>query len=220
MHFGPDYRETLALRDGTPVVLRAIQPDDKAMLQSGLAQLSPESRYLRFFSDKSRLSSDELEYLTEVDGSTHLAIVALHAQTGAGLGVARYVCIDEGAAEPAIVVTDAYQNRGLGTLLLRRLSAAALERGVERFVAEFLDRNDRVRAMLRAVSPEVEFVQDDEVVRAYVPLSPKAADPAAEHHDGSAAYALFAEIAAGLVDLRHRLLVLKGRESDDEPSPE
>ena len=35
MHFGPDYRETLTLRDGTPVVLRAIRPDDKAMLHPG-----------------------------------------------------------------------------------------------------------------------------------------------------------------------------------------
>lgn len=74
-------------------------------------------------------------------------------------------------------------------------------------VAECLDRNDRVWALLAAVSPVVEFVQDDEVVRAHIPLSPGAADLDAADHDGSHAHALFAE---GLAELRRRLLVLEG----------
>ncbi|PRP91532.1 Acetyltransferase Pat [Enhygromyxa salina] len=213
LEFGQDYVETLELADGTPVRLRPIQPSDKDQLARGLARLSPESRYLRFFTEKSHLSTQELAYLTEVDGVDHFALVAVHRETGEGIGVARFVRLapegddagDAHVAEAAVVVLDEFQNRGLGSLLLRRLSAAALERGIDRFAAEILGENQRIRHVLAAVSPDTEFVQDDDSIHAHVPL----VAPAPDAPTDSLAHRLLAEVASGALELRHRLMVLK-----------
>ena len=54
-HFTADYVERTTLRDGTPIVLRLIVPEDKALLEAGFDRWSPESRYARFLGPKSTL---------------------------------------------------------------------------------------------------------------------------------------------------------------------
>lgn len=170
--FGPDYREELTLRDGTSVRLRPIRPDDKERLAAGLRQLSPQSRYLRFFTDKDRLTDSELRYLTEVDGEDHFALGASalgeDGREGEGLGIGRFVRLSDepGVAEPALAVVDALQGQGLGRTLLLRLIAAAAERGIDTFRCDFLAVNRGMEQLLRDVSSEVRFRSDGPVVTA------------------------------------------------------
>jgi ribosomal protein S18 acetylase RimI-like enzyme len=147
--FGPEYRETVTLRDGSTVELRPIRPDDKARLVEAFARLSPESRYLRFFTGKDHLSADELRFLTEVDGEQHFALAAT-LPDGAGAGVVRFVRLKDQphVAELAITVVDAMQHKGLGRILLDRLVEAARERGVTHFRAEVLATNAPMLALL------------------------------------------------------------------------
>src|SRR5436189_102460 len=114
-----------------------IRPEDKPLLRRGLAKLSVESRLRRFFAARNDFTPAELVYLTEVDGKDHVAIGALRADDGEGVGVARFVRHAPAGevAEPAIAVVDDMQGKGLGRLLLARLVAAARERGVTRFHA-------------------------------------------------------------------------------------
>ena len=132
------------LRDGTRVVLRPIEPDDKEALLEGFARLSDESRYRRFFTPMPRLTQAQLRYLTEVDHDRHEAVIAFEEETGEPIGVARYVRLDHDAsvAEPAVTVVDHWQGRGLGTLLLDDISERAHAAGVERFAATVLAAND------------------------------------------------------------------------------
>src|SRR5262245_19880796 len=112
-----------------------VRPDDKERLRRGFHRLSPEARYLRFFTPKVDLSEDELRYLTETAGVRHVAIGAVRAgDDEEGLGVARFILLDDapGTAEAAVAVLDEIQGQGLGTLLFLRLLAAARERGVSR----------------------------------------------------------------------------------------
>jgi GNAT superfamily N-acetyltransferase len=170
--FGSDYVEELALRDGTRVRLRTIKPADKQRLVAGLARLSPQSRYLRFFTDKERLTDGELRYLTELDGERHFAIGATRVEAdgseGEGLGIGRFVRLPDEpeVAEPALAVVDDAQGLGLGRLLLLRLVAAAAERGVEVFRCDFLAINRGMQALLEDVSPDVRFRSDGPVVTA------------------------------------------------------
>lgn len=147
-HFDEHYREHVKLADGSRVLLRLVRPEDKQLLIEGFSRLSPESRYLRFFTGKGRLTEQELHYFTEVDHLRHFAIGAL-VEDGAehGVGVARFVCLkeDPSIAEPAFTVVDAWQGKGLGRVLFQRLLAAAKERGVKRFRIEVLREN---KAML------------------------------------------------------------------------
>jgi GNAT superfamily N-acetyltransferase len=184
--FGPDYVEELALRDGTRVRLRTIRATDKERLVAGLARLSPQSRYLRFFTDKERLTEAELRYLTELDGEHHFAIgasrVGEDGEEGEGLGIGRFVKLGEEptVAEPALAVVDGAQGLGLGRLLLLRLVAAAAERGVEVFRCDFLAINHGMQELLRDVSPDVRFRSDGPVVTAEFRLPHVAADEAIE----------------------------------------
>ena len=133
------------LPDGTPVLIRAIRPDDKQMLEQGLHNLSETSVQRRFLTPKPHFSRSELRYLTEVDGRNHMALVA-ESPVGAArslLGVARYVRLSEDpeAAEVAVVVADAWQGRGIGTLLVDELAPRARARGIRRFTATMASDN-------------------------------------------------------------------------------
>lgn len=190
--FGPDYLEELHLRDGTRIRLRPIRPDDKGQLASGLRRLSPHSRYLRFFTDKERLTDAELRYLTEVDGEDHFALGASRVtddgREGEGLGIGRFVRLadEPRVAEPALAVVDDVQGQGLGRLLLLRLIAAAAEREVEVFRCDFLAINRGMQDLLRDVSAEVEFRSDGPVVTAEfrLPHVPADAPPEEAPHVG------------------------------------
>lgn len=157
-HFTLDYIEHAELRDGTAVRLRLLRPTDKQLLRTGFDHLSSESRYARFFTPKTSLTDDELRYLTDIDQEDHVAIGAASERDGqeTGLGVARFIRYPHrpDAAEAAIVVADDAQRKGLGRLLLRRLIAAARERGIERFRFEVLSSNPGMTALIAEIAPE------------------------------------------------------------------
>jgi nucleotide-binding universal stress UspA family protein len=133
--------ETAKLKDGSRIGIRPITPDDREALAGGFERLSPESRYRRFFSPVAQLRDSELDYLTQVDHHDHEALVAVDEATGEGVAVARFVRIDRDSAEPAIVVIDEWQRRGVATALLDALSQRAREEGVRRFIAPVLSEN-------------------------------------------------------------------------------
>ncbi|MBI2373911.1 MAG: GNAT family N-acetyltransferase [Deltaproteobacteria bacterium] len=165
------WEEHAELRDGTQVRLRLIRPDDKQLLADGLARMSPESRYYRFFSAKDHLTSAELRYLTELDGENHVAIGA--ARTGpsgedVGMGVARFIRFRDRpeVAEAAVTVIDEAQGLGLGKILLSRLLVAASERGVKRFQCDFLAHNKGMRALVEALADQARYGHESGVIQA------------------------------------------------------
>jgi len=176
LHYNDAYREEVSLKDGTPIVLRTVRPQDKELIRRGFERLSPQSRYLRFFTSKKYLTDKELKRLTEVDGINHYAIgAAITEDDGSelGMGIARFIRLDEDpeAANAAIAVVDDYQGKGLGTLLLQRIIAAAYERGIKRFVSEVLYENVRMKNIIDELSPTARFSQPDlGVVEAEFPL--------------------------------------------------
>jgi GNAT superfamily N-acetyltransferase len=151
---------THRLSDGTLVRVRPVTRDDRDRLRNGFARLSAESKYRRFLAAPATLSESTLDYLTGTDGWNHLAIGAELAAPGAdtsyGLGIARYVRLedDPSKAEAAVAVIDEMQHRGLGRLLLRELIRAAHERDVTTFVCHVLPSNEPVKTMLHEVDAQ------------------------------------------------------------------
>lgn len=147
--------ERVSLADGARVLIRPVVPEDRELLPPALEQLSDRSRYRRFHSPLTRLSPSQLDYLTVLDHHDHEALVAVDDATGDAVGVARFVRLDAELAECAVTVVDAWQNRGLGTLLLDRLVERAREEGVGRFAASVLGENAQALAVLENLGETV-----------------------------------------------------------------
>jgi acetyltransferase len=130
----------IALRDGTPVTIRPIRPEDAPMLQEGFKRLSPQSVYFRFLESFKELSEERARYFAQVDYQNRMALVAEveEKERSILIGVARYALLGPGQpriAEAAIIVMDEYQNRGLGSMLLKQLINYGRQHGVVNFLA-------------------------------------------------------------------------------------
>jgi adenylate cyclase len=147
------------LDDDTRVLFRPIRPDDKDRLRAGMAHLSPQSRYRRFFRHIDHLSERQLHYLTEVDFENHFAWLAtLPDEAGQpGVGVGRWVRIKDepDVAEGAITVLDEFQGKGLGKTLLWLLAKTAIANGVRAFRVWTLGENEPMLSMLKELGAEL-----------------------------------------------------------------
>ncbi len=126
------------LPDGRPLQIRAVTPAAKPLLVRGLARISPETSRRRFFTVRRQFSEQELDALTRLDGHARYALGATVRATDGSVdpvGVARFARLAEAPtiAEVAILVVDAFQGQGVGRVLLRRLAAAAVARGITHF---------------------------------------------------------------------------------------
>lgn len=146
-----DYTADGILRDGASVHIRAIRPDDRTELARGFAELSPEAVYFRFFRVKHRLTDAELTQFTELDFGRRAALVATRrvGDEERIIAIARYAVTDDAPgpphrAEVAFTVGDAFQGRGLGTLLLEHLAVLARANGITEFEADVLGENNRM----------------------------------------------------------------------------
>jgi RimJ/RimL family protein N-acetyltransferase len=147
------------LSGGTRVRIRPVEPADKARLRAAMGRLSAESIRRRFLAAKPSLSAAELRYLTEVDGSQHIALVAvLDEDPERIVAVARCVRTEPAGAtaEFAIVVGDELHGRGLGTALAAALADRACAAGIRRFEATTLADNAAVLSLLEGLATRAE----------------------------------------------------------------
>lgn len=146
------YPVEIQLKDGTPLIIRPIRPDDKEVILEGFQKLSDKSKFYRFLSPPGRLSEKQLKYLTEIDYKDHMAIGAhsVDPQDMFGVGVARYIRLENetDTAEFAITILDEFQGRGLGTILLDYLILEAKKNGFRKLVGFVLEENKSMIALL------------------------------------------------------------------------
>ena len=130
--------------------VRLVRASDRERILAGIAALSPASLYLRFGRASVPRALD-LEWLERLDGRRAVAYGACDAATGAPVGLARYVADPFPEAEVAVTVVDAWQGRGVGSLLLRRLAAHAVGAGLEALSASVLAANAPALALMRGL---------------------------------------------------------------------
>jgi GNAT superfamily N-acetyltransferase len=151
------------LPDGSPLIIRPIRPDDKALLVGGLARMSPASREMRFLGPKPRFTLAELRYLTEIDGVDHVAYVALRGDAPRELvAVGRLVRDpnEPAAAEIAVAVGDCWQRRGVGTLLGDLLATAARDRDIRWLTATMAADNEAAHRLFNHVSTQLHSARE------------------------------------------------------------
>jgi acetyltransferase len=124
----------------------------------GLA-LSAKSRYERFLGGGVKLTPELLARLVNVGLSREAALIATvaFADTETPVAVGRYALAPEdGTAEVAVTVADAWQGCGLGRLLLERVIDAARRNGVRRLTGDVLAANARMLALARRLGLRIE----------------------------------------------------------------
>ena len=171
---GSSVRSAVVLPDGATVDIEPMRASYAERLDHFHHTLSGETVRLRFFGVHPDLSDQELHRFTHVDHVNREALVAVHS--GQIVGVARFDRLSDGGseAEVAFVVADAWQGRGLGTVLFERLAARARELGIGRFVADTLFLNRRMLAVFRATGlPHAERIEVG-VVHVVLELDPPA----------------------------------------------
>jgi RimJ/RimL family protein N-acetyltransferase len=153
--FGPHDRFPL-LKNGSVAHLRDMRPSDASRVHDGFMRMSEESRYARFLYSMSEATGEQLEYFTRVDGTNHVAVIALSSDEDRGLGAARLIRdpSDPTSAEFAITIVDDAQGLGLGTALLDLLMDEAREVGIERVTAQIHNTNWKIRRLMRKVNAE------------------------------------------------------------------
>ncbi|MDQ0826332.1 acyl-CoA synthetase (NDP forming)/RimJ/RimL family protein N-acetyltransferase [Arthrobacter sp. B2I5] len=160
----PEHWEAdVVLRDGGTAHLRPIHPSDADAVQAFHTGQSQSSIYMRFFAFKARLSAKELKRFTEVDYKDRVAfVITIHGEI---IGIGRYDRLsDPTEAEVAFNIADAHQGRGIGSILLEHLAAAAHENGIRKFTAEVLPENRKMLMVFSDAGYDVKRHFDDGVV--------------------------------------------------------
>ena len=175
-----EWEADVVLRDGTTARLRPIQVGDREALQRFHVRQSERSTYMRFFAAMKRLSARDHPRFTVVAHHARVALVAVVTATreeGDGpheeiIGVGRFDRIGPGEAEVAFNISDTHQGRGLGSVLLEHLAAAAREVGVRRFTAEVLPQNGKMLTVFREAGYKTSQHVDDGIVTVSIDLDP------------------------------------------------
>jgi acyl-CoA synthetase (NDP forming)/GNAT superfamily N-acetyltransferase len=136
----------VVLRDGSTARVRSARPNDAGLVRALLEGLEPEARWFRFFSAGVDFDRAAREAVEPRDG---LALLVLTGEPERVVAHAMYGRTGPDEAEVAFAVDGAWQGRGLATLLLAHLAAAATEDGITEFEALTLAENHRMVGVFR-----------------------------------------------------------------------
>lgn len=167
----PAHREaTIVLRDGSTLAVRPIRMEDEADLARFFTDLSMESRVFRFFA--AIANADALaKKLVDVDYKTRYGILAVVGAEKQIVGHAMYVETGPRKAELALAVADAYQGRGLGTILLGQLAEAAAAAGIDLLEAIVRPENHLMIKVLRESGFPISIRSEPGEVHAELPTA-------------------------------------------------
>jgi RimJ/RimL family protein N-acetyltransferase len=156
-----EVRETLP--DGSELTLRPLEPEDGDLLREVFDGMGPRSRERRFLTPKHTLTDSDLRHLTAVDHQDHEAVIACSATDGRPVGVARMVrsADDPETADVAVAVVDAWQSRGVGTVLASSLVARSRELHIRRFTLLMAHDNEAAVRLMHRVLGDVEHASVD-----------------------------------------------------------
>jgi len=171
------YVDTWEMKDGQPMRIRPIRPEDEPKLVEFHEHLSERSVYLRYASlmkYSQRVAHERLSRLCFIDYDTEMALVAMELdpetdEEGALIGAGRLTQLrGTGDGEFAMLVRDDHQGQGLGTELLRRLIQIGEDEGLKRIVADILKENRAMQNVCTSLGFEIIHSPDyaDEMVKA------------------------------------------------------
>ena len=169
--------------DGAQVRVRPIRPEDEPLMVQFHASLSEQSVYMRYFHMMKldqRTAHERLTRICFIDYDREMALVAERTDPKTGeceiMGVSRLSRHGAvaGEAEFSVLVSDRFQRRGLGTLLVGRLLEVGRAEGLRRITAEILLDNHPMQRITERLGFRLRRDMEDMVVKAELDLYQRA----------------------------------------------
>ena len=144
-----------ALTDGTRVCLRTIKPDDEERIRDGIARLSAESRYLRFFSPAPAWPDEVVHRLADVDGHDHIAWGAICSECPGWPAIGAVHAVrnqpDGRVGEYSVAVLDEFQGKGLARMMTAALLVDCHAEGLTGLDVHTLSENHAASRLVHAL---------------------------------------------------------------------
>jgi acetate---CoA ligase (ADP-forming) len=166
----PSEREAhVALRDGSTIHVRPVRSGDREAIRAFLDTVSKESIAFRFFG----IPRPEwiIDWSLDVDYIDRFALVAETGDPPAIVAHAAYIRESPDRAEVAFLVADAWQSRGISTILLAHLAALAEHQGIATLTAEVLPANHRMIQVFRESGFPVDLRASADAISLELPTS-------------------------------------------------
>ncbi len=163
----PEFKTSYVARDGTQINFRPIHPTDVPATKELFYALSQETMYYRFMSRARVIPHKQIQDFVFINHRADVAIVAtMPAPQGEEIiAIGRYYLDDKtNRAEVAFVVRDDWQNRGIGSFLLRHLATIARRNGIGGFTAEVLRDNRPMQRVFQKYDSKVTSTPHEDVI--------------------------------------------------------
>ena len=167
-----------SIRDGMEITIRPIRPEDEPRLVAFHQNLSDRSVVYRYFHPihlSQRVSHDRLIRVCFNDYDRELALIAEAKRPDTGehfiLGIARLSKEPGNAqAEFAMLISDQWQKKGLGTQLLNRLLEIATKENLTRVTATIMAENTEMQRVAEKAGFKLTRSLTDSTVTAQLDL--------------------------------------------------
>ncbi len=171
----PDFRTAYVLNDGTQINFRPIHPTDEDKVRDLFYALSQETIYYRFMSRIKTIPRKQIMNFVYIDHRKDVALVGTVPEASGEeiVAIGRYY-LDEktNCAEVAFVVHDAWQNKGIGTFLLKHLAVLARRNGISAFTAEVLRANRPMQHIFNNFDYKVTSEPHEDIVSYRIEFNP------------------------------------------------
>ncbi|MBV9272377.1 MAG: GNAT family N-acetyltransferase, partial [Verrucomicrobia bacterium] len=172
------YASTWTLKDGTPLTLRPIRPEDEPLMIKFHGTLSEETVHFRYFGVtklEKRVAHERLTRICFNDYDREIALVAVRQNPETKedeiVGTGRLIkVLGTNDAQFAILISDQFQGQGLGVRLLTLLVDIARNEGVDRIIGHILPENYAMRQVSKKVGFDISFDEFNELIRAELKL--------------------------------------------------
>jgi acetyltransferase len=172
------YVSPWVMKNGTPVVIRPIRPEDETLMPDFHKAVSERSVYFRYFHAAKldqRVAHERLIRMCFLDYDREMALLGDRTDPVSGkheiLGIGRMSKLHgTNSAEVALIVRDQVQRQGLGIEIIRRLIQVARDERLSSLVAYMLQENIEMQGLLRKAGFHLSASDDPAIVLATLVL--------------------------------------------------
>jgi hypothetical protein len=168
------FRREVTLKDGSKIVIRPIQCEDKDLVYDLLHRVSKQTLLLRYHHVKPRITEEEVKDVCNIDYRSMFILAGEKKHNNALeiVALAQYSVLltDDSSAEVSFMVDDKEQGKGIATYMLKDLAAIAKQQGIKTFIGELTLANSVMLAVLKKFQPDLEQKMEDTTITVTVRL--------------------------------------------------